>query len=440
MKANKFLLAIGLVALTVAGCAIRKDLDTSDFHPVNKPITDDSVGTSDASNGTKYCQPTKDGRFDEAPVNLQSGTSPAGLAWAEGGGCILRPIREVWAALNNLEAMRFIDTDRFIYDRTVNPNSQFTHLYNITYYKDTVIGPIEFTLQWYHGVAKGTFEAPEQITIPYQRVRGTSMIPTWHGGIDLTRVSNTVTSIAIRNDFVSRALSTSMNLTKARDALTEMIGHARTAQPDWQRLNAGLKDNPSAADVAVSNKPKASRAFCIKDSSGHYPSETDIATGAVGFVSWIKVRVCLAISSEAVSQAVKDPTGIHWQNAGSAAIVPPVASAAAGGAPVKTLAVSYRRGRFLRSAIQWSMNWEYDFTPATSGNRASLVVSYKIDPATTEFPVWNGKLSVTEVEPGVSEIEIENRFLSDVVSDSPDLNKSLTLGLLSDLTAAANPR
>jgi hypothetical protein len=146
--------------------------------------------------------------------------------------------------------MKFKAVASFIYQRSVEPESNdpsITHLYEITYYKQTILGPINWTIDWYHGFDKGTFEAPQRVNINYQRVRGTSNIPIWHGGIVLSRVSNSVTSIAIRNEFKARQ-SSSANENSARNALSEMIQNARNGAPDWNRLNSGLKDNPKKPD------------------------------------------------------------------------------------------------------------------------------------------------------------------------------------------------
>ena len=244
---SRNLVGLLLMMAVASGCAIRKNLDSAPFNPTNTaPANDGPIG-KDASKGTKYCQPASDGTFTDAALQIDTGTSADGVAWAEGGGCVTRSIRETWAVLNNLELMKFNEIDRFSADRQINPNADFSLLYTVTYYKDTPIGAINFTLAWYHGVSQGTFDDPQEVNIEFQRTKGTSMIPIWHGGIGLIKVTDNVTSISIRNDFLSRALSASANITKAHDALAEMIGKARSGTPDWNRLDAGLSNQPVPA-------------------------------------------------------------------------------------------------------------------------------------------------------------------------------------------------
>jgi len=229
------------VLVLASSCAVRKNLETPYTNPTDKPAVDDGSGGGggDVPTGTKFCMPDANGNFDGATIVLQSGqTATDGSAWAEGGGCILRPIRDVWATLNNLEAMKFKAADSFTAVRTVHPKPEFTHLYEITYAKSTIIGPINWTIDWYHGFDKGTFEAPERVNVNYQRIRGTSNIPIWYGGIVLSKINSAVTSIGIRNNFKARQ-SSAANEASAKSALSEMVTNARTGAPDWNRL-----DNP----------------------------------------------------------------------------------------------------------------------------------------------------------------------------------------------------
>lgn len=234
-------------AFLLAGCAIRNNLETPFNNASNTPVVHD--GSGDGSGQTKYCVPDAKGSYDGKAIALQSGLNADASAWAQGGGCVLRPIREVWAVINNLEVMKFEDADRFTATRTINPKADFTHLYAITYYKSTPIGAINWTIEWYHGIGSGTFTDPNSVNINYQRTKGTAFIPIWHGGIVLTKVTDAVTSVAIRNEFRA-SQSDAENVGSAQDALTEMIRHMRDGAPDWSRLNTGLKDNPDQPDPA----------------------------------------------------------------------------------------------------------------------------------------------------------------------------------------------
>jgi hypothetical protein len=234
MSRKRLVIAIGLLVFTIS-CAMRKNLETPFNNPQNTPVINDGGG---GSSGTKFCAPDTTGKFDGVAVAMTSGlNSNDGSAWAEGGGCVERPIREAWAVINNVQAMKFKAADRVSFVRTVNPKPGFTHLYDVTYYKSTIIGDLNWTIDWYHSYDKGTFAAPQGVNINYQRTRGTSNIPVWSGGIVLTKVTDKITSIAIRNNFKARQ-SSSDNEDSARSALSEMIDHIRNADPDWDALDA----------------------------------------------------------------------------------------------------------------------------------------------------------------------------------------------------------
>ena len=232
---------LAALLLTMSGCAIRQNLASTPFNPINTLPTNDAQVDKDVSKGTKYCGPSQNGSFAESAPVFAATTLSTGAASAEGGGCVLRPIREVWAVLNNLEVMKFNEADRFDAARTINPKADFTHLYSITYFKNTPIGAINFTIDWFHGVGKGSFDDPDQVNIEYQRTKGTSLVPIWQGGIGLIKISETVTSISVKNVFLTRALSVSANIAKSSDQLNEIITKARDGEPDWSRLTDGLE-------------------------------------------------------------------------------------------------------------------------------------------------------------------------------------------------------
>lgn len=243
-------LLVVLGVCLISGCAIRDNLQTPFNNPTNTPILHDGSGDGgDPANGqVRYCVPGEDGKYDGAAINVDVTLEAGDVAQAKGGGCVLRPIREVWAVLNNVDEMKFEAADRFVANRTVNPKPGLTHLYEITYYKSSGIPiSIHWTLEWYHGFGGGTFEAPTSVNVNFQKTLGAGTIPVWQGGIVLTKVTDTVTSVGVLNQFRA-SQPEDANKQSALDGFNEMIRHMRNGPPDWSRLNTGLKENPDQPD------------------------------------------------------------------------------------------------------------------------------------------------------------------------------------------------
>lgn len=407
------LLLIACVLTFPLACAIRKDMPTPFVNPTNKPKVD---VPEDATNGTKYCEPDANGRFDSATVHIEGGLGANAVAWADGGGCVLRPIREVWAALQNMDAMKWDETDRMTFARTDHPNTDFTHLYGVTYYKSTIIGLIDWTIQWFHGFDIGTFDEPLRVNIQYKKVNGTSNIPVWEGGITLSKVKNGVTSIGIHNEFKARQ-SNGENVQSAKDSIIELTRKARTAAASWENLNTGFRDNPAQPDKPVQGNNGGpgnnAGAICVKGRDGKYAATVDYTSGVTNSNAWTKWRGCVNATAAKLISAAQNHAAIKWRNAEKvqASVVSP-----------SEQSVQYRISRWFRPDIAWTMLWDY----------APSQVSFSISPSTKEFPVWSGTIQFNEIEPAVTEMSLDMEFKND--GDSLSQAKTLTQGLVIDLS------
>jgi len=335
----------------------------------------------------------------------------------------MRPIREVWAALQNVEAMRWEDTDRMTFERTDHPNPDFTHLYSITYFKSTIIGNIDWTIQWFHGFDQGTFDAPLRVNVSYKRVKGTSNIPVWQGGITLSRVKNGVTSIGIHNEFKARQ-SNAENVQSAIDSVVEITRKARTVAPDWAKLNTGFHENPDEPDKPVpgggggggtGGGPTGGTGICVKGADGRYGAVVDYTFGTSNGVAWTKWHGCVNFTAASLLAAAQNHAAIKWRNAEK--VQASVVNAS-------QQAVQYRISRWFRPDMIWSMIWDYTAAKA----------AFMITPATREFPVWNGALEFNEVDRAVTELSLEMQLQTENASDSLNQAKTLTQGLITDLS------
>jgi hypothetical protein len=416
VKLRIWLLIASLLSLPL-GCAIRKDLETPFNNPSNKPVVE---VPDDATHGTPFCSPNANGKFDAQTIQMKSGMGAGGVAWADGGGCVMRPIREVWAALQNLEAMKWDDADSLNFERVDHPNGDFTHLYSITYYKSTIIGNIEWMIEWFHGFDQGTFDAPLRVNISYQRVKGTSNIPVWQGGITLSRVKNGVTSIGIHNEFKARQ-GNSENVQSAQDAVAEVTRKARAVAPDWARLNTGFRDNPSEPDkpIPASGDNPIETGICVKGTDGKYAATVNFTFGTNNDVAWIKWQGCVNITSASLLSAVQNHAAIKWRNAEK--VQSTIVNAS-------EQAVQYRISHWFKPDTVWTMIWDYSL----------IKTAFQITPATREFPAWSGAFTFNEVEPAVTELSLEMQLQTETISDSLNQAKTLAQGLITDLTNSAH--
>ena len=234
------LVAAGFI---LAGCAIRKNLNTPSPVPVFGKTNSQTGQGGDcnyqAAAGCKvYCAPNAKGQY---PTNIMlgsTGTNPDGSSWAEGGGCVLRPIREVWAALNSYAAMKVEAADSYAVDHphvTLGPT--ITNFYEISDHYSELGGFFKFheIMRWYNGLFSGTFMAPNAVEIVFERVSGGAQVSIWNGYITLAKINDSTTSFFIHNNM--RTLQSDDDIAHAESYGVEMITKARTLAPDWNNLN-----------------------------------------------------------------------------------------------------------------------------------------------------------------------------------------------------------
>ncbi len=254
----KAYLLIGL-AVSLAGCAIRKNLNTPVTPPViasgttGGALTDPELkrampdysrcantATAEcAALETKFCKPNSKGKYAGNQIHGTAGMNSDGSAWARGGGCVNRPIREVWAAFNNDTTLDIEAADSYSVDHPkIQLSPTITNFYQLTYYKNApIVGTISWTLQWFQGVPVGTFEQPQVVEIIYQRSRGTIFMPVWDGKIFLAWLNDSTTAFYMYNHFRSVGQTKSDIIKDAESFGLEMIDKARRIPPNWVNLN-----------------------------------------------------------------------------------------------------------------------------------------------------------------------------------------------------------
>ncbi|MBI4042712.1 MAG: hypothetical protein HY391_04460 [Deltaproteobacteria bacterium] len=187
----------------------------------------------DYSNGT-YCVIGEDRSYHES-VTVLSGSRSEGGYWAEGGGCILRPLKEVWAVGHNQPHLVWDRVDD--YSVTVKePPQNVTHFYEVLYKVKEFFITVDWTMYWFHSIQRGTFEDPKEVLINFQKVAGTSYIPYWKGSILLKEIAPGVTQFSIRW-LIDASEQTEA---KAAESVRTMYEKFRTGGPNWEPLRPAV--------------------------------------------------------------------------------------------------------------------------------------------------------------------------------------------------------
>ena len=189
-----------------------------------------------------FCAADAKGSFDtsNSKVNQGTETPPSGgdsYMFGRGGGCIQRPIREVWAVTHNLDLMLWDGVDHYTASYAPKLPHGVTHFIEIHYVVDSPIGAVKWTMQWYHSVPKGSGspQAPTRIVINYQRIDGTVHIPYWEGSIILEEIQPAangkpaITGMVVVNKINADRTSPQ----DAGDTIRELLDKMRSGDPNW---------------------------------------------------------------------------------------------------------------------------------------------------------------------------------------------------------------
>lgn len=197
------------------------------------PVGQPSDTPAPVYHNTVFCKVDAAGAIvSEDTITADPGDDPA---HGQGGGCIARPIREVWAVLLNAAVMKPDQVDAYtLEDRcpaTGAPVVFCFDYHNVVHALGGLINP-EWTVRWYHAVPYGTYEQPDEVTVNFQKIEGTTHIDSMKGGYVLDRVSDTVTGFAMDQS----VKADQYDHTNAYNDIRDSIGTMRKGAPDWSML------------------------------------------------------------------------------------------------------------------------------------------------------------------------------------------------------------
>lgn len=178
-----------------------------------------------------YCKPDAAGKY-AGPKTLIEKTGRRGNNYfAVGGGCLYRPLRELWAVTHGVRFAKWKDADLNSYEAAQDPRVNFF------FRSKNEAGPFfarqSWLIEWYQTVTQGTVEAPEYLVIRYAKVSGTGHIGHWSGAIELKALTDQVTSVVFDNEI----RGTQVDETKAAGGVSDLFNNLRTLKPDWRFLD-----------------------------------------------------------------------------------------------------------------------------------------------------------------------------------------------------------
>lgn len=175
---------------------------------------------------THYCKVDSEGRPTSPDrVRVTDGKNIEGV----GGGCVERPIREVWGVLLNHPIMKPEDVNEYhptqVFDLQ-NPSNGLYYVFNI----ENIVRrfpaiTISWTTQWRHRIEHGTYELPNQIVVRLKKIRGSSHVYHDEEEYTLDRTTPDVTSFVLTQSI----RATQVDVNRVQRNIREALQRARTA-------------------------------------------------------------------------------------------------------------------------------------------------------------------------------------------------------------------
>lgn len=187
--------------------------------------------------GPDVCIAQEDGSYPKDPAVISGSGDDIEFGhyfYGQGGGCIARSLREVWATAMNQPLMIWDEAKEDHADAST-PDG-FAKLFDVHYYvTKSVLGApftVRWAMHWFHSVQTGTVKEPTEILINYHKYSGTDHIAYWQGSIVLRQLADNLTGINLRNQI--RADRTGEG--EAKSTVSDIIYKLQTGSPDWSQL------------------------------------------------------------------------------------------------------------------------------------------------------------------------------------------------------------
>src|SRR5690606_33696154 len=116
--------------------------------PAPENLPDIEAPTASETQGeSAFCKPSPGGDYPADAPTVDTGETEE-FVWAEGGGCIQRPIEEVWGVLHNQPLMVWKTIDRFEAQPALASDGAL-YAYNVHYEVDRLF-TVTWDMRWTH--------------------------------------------------------------------------------------------------------------------------------------------------------------------------------------------------------------------------------------------------------------------------------------------------
>lgn len=231
MSSLKNLFAVLGGVLLLAGCGADGPATPFQGDPTSAPFSQPSATRLEGP----YCKSASATSYQSSanPIDL-NGKDPSGFYFAMGGGCLERPLKELWAVLHNKLSVKWKDADLVSFSLVPHPEVNF--LFQAAYAAGPFFARQPWVIEWYQTLKSGTLEHPEHLIVHYSKVSGTSHLPHWKGSIELLALDENTTSFAMRNEI----RGTHINEEKAAGGILDILHNLKVTEPNWSHFQNAL--------------------------------------------------------------------------------------------------------------------------------------------------------------------------------------------------------
>ena len=193
-----------------------------------------------AIHNTDFCQVNAQGQVTSADrVAATDGDRIYGV----GGGCVNRPLRELWGVVLNHAALKASDVDEYrptALTQLLDPAHGIYGAFDIESIVHALGGlvTVKWTTRWFHTLKHGKPQTPCQLVITGQKIRGTSHVAYQKESYVIDRVTANVTSFAMEQTIKA----TQVDPARVKRNILTILDKMRKVQPAMGDLPKVMSD------------------------------------------------------------------------------------------------------------------------------------------------------------------------------------------------------